>query len=88
MRIAFRRPDGAWHFADSLTPFTPAGINEIDVLPSPSASGSEYSSNAPPKEKKLKAEDRQEDDFSFNPATPPPPAYHSESYKHFDGDNS
>ncbi|PPQ86484.1 hypothetical protein CVT24_010254 [Panaeolus cyanescens] len=33
MRIALRRPDGAWHFADSRTPFTPVGVGEIDVLP-------------------------------------------------------
>lgn len=38
MRIATRRPDGAWHFADPRTPFTPLGVSEIDVLPSPSSS--------------------------------------------------
>jgi len=43
MRIAFRQPDGAWLFADSLTPFAPAGVNDIDVLPSPSVSISEFS---------------------------------------------
>ena len=35
MRIAIRRPDGAWHFADSRTPFTPVGVNELDVVPHP-----------------------------------------------------
>ncbi|KIK05834.1 hypothetical protein K443DRAFT_674880 [Laccaria amethystina LaAM-08-1] len=40
MRIAIRRPDGAWHFADSRTPFTPSGVSDIDVIPSPSSSTS------------------------------------------------
>jgi hypothetical protein len=52
MRIAFRQPDGAWHFADSLTPFAPAGVNDIDVLPSPSVSSmSEFSFNSQSKER-------------------------------------
>lgn len=45
MRIAFRRPDGAWHFADSRTPFTPAGVHEIDVLPSNTTSSTSLSSS-------------------------------------------
>ncbi|KAF9047671.1 hypothetical protein BJ165DRAFT_1117351 [Panaeolus papilionaceus] len=44
MRIALRRPDGAWHFADSRTPFTPVGVSEIDVLPSPTVSTSSLGS--------------------------------------------
>ena len=45
MRIAFRRPDGAWYFADSRTPFTPAGVTEIDILPSNTTSSTSLSSS-------------------------------------------
>lgn len=38
MRIAIRRPDGGWDFADSGAPFTPQGVSELDVTPSPSSS--------------------------------------------------
>lgn len=38
MRIAIRRPDGGWDFADSGAPFTPQGVTELDVTPSPSSS--------------------------------------------------
>lgn len=85
MRIAIRRPDGAWHFTDSRTPFTPAGVSEIDVAPSPissrssvsllSHSSSRYLSN---KAKEARAARDLSDDFGFevNPTVPPPPAYH------------
>ncbi|KAH6885451.1 hypothetical protein BKA70DRAFT_1337531 [Coprinopsis sp. MPI-PUGE-AT-0042] len=33
MRIAHRRPDGAWHFADSREPFTPIGVSDIENTP-------------------------------------------------------
>ncbi|KAF8627747.1 hypothetical protein AX17_006114 [Amanita inopinata Kibby_2008] len=36
MRIAIRRPDGAWEFAHPGSPFNPAGVREIEVPP-PSA---------------------------------------------------
>lgn len=36
MRIAIRRPDGAWDFADSSQPFTPTGVS--DICPSPMSS--------------------------------------------------
>jgi len=36
MRIAVRRPDGAWDFADPSEPFTPGGVS--DVCPSPMSS--------------------------------------------------
>ncbi|TFK26314.1 hypothetical protein FA15DRAFT_299397 [Coprinopsis marcescibilis] len=36
MRIAHRRPDGAWHFADPRTPFRPVGVSDIENTPSPS----------------------------------------------------
>ncbi|TFK45119.1 hypothetical protein BDQ12DRAFT_674159 [Crucibulum laeve] len=34
MRIAIRRPDGAWQFGDHRAPFTPSGVSDIDVMPS------------------------------------------------------
>jgi hypothetical protein len=34
MHIAIHRPNGAWHFTDSPTPFTPV-VSETDVTPSP-----------------------------------------------------
>jgi hypothetical protein len=36
MRIANRRPDGVWEFADPNGPFTPAGISDLDLSPSSS----------------------------------------------------
>jgi len=99
MRIAFRRPDGAWHFADSRTPFTPTGVNDIDVLPSPlSSSASLFSFNtkmSSNKEQDVKATQDlykgydPESDFEITPIAPPPPAYHREScHEHFDGNHS
>ena len=87
MRIAFRRPDGAWHFGDSLTPFTPAGVNDIDVLRPPSTSTCE-SFNALRKEKKAKVGHSLENGFLIIPSAPSPPAYHPESHnEHVDGDS-
>lgn len=40
MRIAHRRPDGAWHFADSRTPFKPEGVSDLDNTPSPMSAAS------------------------------------------------
>lgn len=88
MRIALRRPDGAWHIADSLTPFKPAGVHDIDVLPSPSASTSECSFSPPSKEweaKKVGYEGGY--GFSTN-LTLPPPAYTPAYNGHPDGDHS
>lgn len=94
MRIAIRRPDGAWHFADSRTPFTPTGVNDIDVLPSPmSSSASLLSFNTKmPSNKEQEFNDTRydpESDFEISPIAPPPPAYHHEScHEHFDGNPS
>ncbi|EAU91859.2 hypothetical protein CC1G_04626 [Coprinopsis cinerea okayama7 len=44
MRIAYRRPDGAWHFTDSRTPFTPAGVSDLENTPSPSPMSSSSAS--------------------------------------------
>ena len=76
MRIAFRRPDGAWHFADSLTPFAPAGVNDIDVLPSPSVTTSECSFNLTSKDWEVKKAGY-EGGYGFSTTTLalPPPAY-------------
>jgi len=99
MRIAFRRPDGAWHFADSRTPFTPLGVNDIEVLPSPtSSSASLFYFNAKiPSNKEREAKTARdlykghnpEFDFEISSIVPPPPAYHRESCsEHFGGDHS
>lgn len=83
MRIAFRRPDGSWHIGDSLVPFKPAGVNDIDVLPSPSISTSEYSFSLPSKELEVKNVGC-EGGYGFSTLTLPPPAY----TRHSNGDLS
>ncbi|KDR69873.1 hypothetical protein GALMADRAFT_913495 [Galerina marginata CBS 339.88] len=74
MRIALRRPDGAWHFTDSRTPFTPLGVADLDVTPSPmssSASLISFNSRFP--------------STSISRTTPPPPVHHREPCReHFD----
>ena len=80
MRIASRRPDGSWHISDSLTPFRPAGVNDIDILPSPSTSTSECSFSLPSKE--WEAKKGCEVGYGFSTLTLPPPAY----TRHSDGD--
>lgn len=77
MRIATRRPDGAWQFSDPQAPFTPTGVSEIDVLPSPSSS---TASMLPPrshrKEREAAREARKEYDRDYDlDLNPPPPAY-------------
>jgi hypothetical protein len=95
MRIAIRRPDGAWHFTDSRTPFTPAGVSEIDVTPSPISTRSTasllsfHSSSRFPSNKAIEVRTARDlsDDFGFrvDPTAPPPPAYHREPCQpHFD----
>ncbi|KAG6829021.1 hypothetical protein H0H92_005929 [Tricholoma furcatifolium] len=44
MRIAIRRPDGAWLFSNPHDPFSPYGVSEIDILPSPLSSTASLSS--------------------------------------------
>ena len=89
MRIAVRRPDGAWHFTDSRTPFTPSGIKDLDNVPSLKSSASIISSSSngriPSKkadEVKLESFRRRRDpylEFDLSPTVPPPPAYHPDS---------
>jgi len=79
MRIAIRRPDGAWHFADSRTPFRPSGVSEIDVLPSPiSTVGSR--GFPPPAARRLPSTKEKEASYLSCDDThnPPPPAYYRE----------
>ena len=86
MRIALRRPDGAWHFADSRTPFTPTGVSEIDVVPSPISTIA--SRGFPPlAAPRLPSTKEQEASYSNYNHThnPPPPAYYREPcHDHFD----
>ncbi|KAF8058600.1 hypothetical protein FPV67DRAFT_509767 [Lyophyllum atratum] len=77
MRIAMRRPDGAWQFGDTRRPFTPSGVSEIDVLPSPSSS----TGLLPPRvrkehEAKASRDLRYGHDHDYDiDINPPPPAY-------------
>jgi len=88
MRIALRRPDGAWHFTDSRTPFTPSGVGDIDVIPSPMSSSTSlmsFNSRLPLNHKKSQeAKSQKRDyhkgydpdlDFELSPTALPPPAY-------------
>jgi len=77
MRIAVRRPDGAWHFSDPRAPFTPSGVSDLDVLPSPAS----YTSTLPPSirsKDQLKSSrdlrDIYDRDYDVD-LQPPPPAY-------------
>lgn len=85
MRIAFRKPDGAWHFGDSLTPFKPAGVNDIDFLPSSSVTTSECSFSLSSKDCDVKkAGYEPEEGYGFSSTiTFPPPAY--SAHGHSDG---
>lgn len=44
MRIATRRTDGAWDFADPRAPFAPTGITDLDnvAFPSPTSEGRKF----------------------------------------------
>jgi len=91
MRIATRRPDGAWEFSNPGTPFNPLGVTEIEpptpccssFPPSPSTLEPPKSPVAIMKERESKAarlirqgyDDRESSDDS-----PPPPAYGQSSY--------
>lgn len=92
MRIAIRRPDGAWHFTDSRTPFEPSGVKDLVNVPSlKSSSASIISSSSngriPSKkadELKMEKSRRRHDpylDFDLSPTVPPPPAYHPEAIR-------
>lgn len=78
MRIAHRRPDGSWLISDSLTPFRPAGVHEIDVQPSPSVSECSLSQQ-PSNEWEVKKVEY-EIGYSSSMITLPPPAYTRHSY--------
>ncbi|PFH47403.1 hypothetical protein AMATHDRAFT_50336 [Amanita thiersii Skay4041] len=91
MRIAIRRPDGAWDFAHPGSPFNPAGVREIELTPhTPGPSSSIPPTPTTPKspvelmkERESKAarlirkgyDDRE---FDADPDCPPPPAYGQE----------
>ena len=80
MRIAHRRPDGSWLISDSLTPFRPAGVHEIDVQPSPSVSTSECSLSQQPSNEWEVKKVEYEIGYSSSMITLPPPAYTRHSY--------
>jgi len=70
MRVAIRRPDGAWDFSRPPSSFTPLGVNELDLSPSSSTPLHSFRS----KEKELKLS---KDAWKYvETAVPsPPPAY-------------
>lgn len=81
MRIAIRRPDGAWSFEEPRAPFTPSGISDIDLSPSSSSPGLKPRT---PKEQESKAAREQrkgyDRDFDVESAIDvAPPAYGIES---------
>ncbi|KAJ3574809.1 hypothetical protein NP233_g1513 [Leucocoprinus birnbaumii] len=45
MRIAIRRPDGAWDFTDPNEPFTPSGVSDLQPSPSPASSRTTFFSS-------------------------------------------
>lgn len=94
MRLAIRRPDGAWDFTDPSEPFTPTGVS--DVQPSPMSSTTNLVSGSRRKngsrsaileykEQESRAAqlirlgyDARDDDLEVNGLRHPPPAYGSE----------
>jgi len=91
MRIAIRRPDGAWHFTDSRTPFTPSGIHDLVPSPiSPSSPSTLSLSSANSRLPSRKAQEAKKEtlrqrydpdlDFEVHLTIPPPPAYHPEEH--------
>lgn len=83
MRIAYRRPDGAWAFGDSSRPFTPTGVNDLVNTPMSASSSQSFmvspASSRPPKDYEGKRDSErlaQKDGYlDHEPLTPPPPAY-------------
>jgi len=89
MRIAVRRPDGAWHFTDSRTPFTPSGVADLDVVPSPiSSATSLISFNSRFPSSKAQGASTTREPYNFK-LSAPPTAYHPEPCRdHFDDSRS
>ncbi|KAF8622945.1 hypothetical protein AX15_006621 [Amanita polypyramis BW_CC] len=89
MRIATRRPDGAWEFSFPGSSFTPSGVREIEPASSTSSVPSTPSSLEPPKSPAQLMKERESkaarlirkgyDDREFDEESPPPPAYAHES---------
>ncbi|KAF8883250.1 hypothetical protein BD779DRAFT_1540295 [Infundibulicybe gibba] len=80
MRIATRRADGAWLFADPQAPFTPSGVSDLESSPASSytalPSASSRTNLLKEKESKSAREIRKGYDRSDYPEVElPPPAY-------------
>ncbi|KAJ2922804.1 hypothetical protein H1R20_g14306, partial [Candolleomyces eurysporus] len=84
MRIAVRRPDGAWHFSDPSTPFTPVGVSDLEAAPVSAASSQFFPFSpryVPPSKKEKEVEEarrayKEDDPFNdYDSIAPPPPAY-------------
>jgi hypothetical protein len=93
MRLAIRRPDGAWDFTDPSEPFTPSGISDIHISPvSPSTTPSSNHRSSKSAVRQYKEQestvsrmirlgyDAREADLAFTegPLPHPPPAYGQE----------
>jgi len=80
MRIATRRPDGAWQFADPEAPFTPSGVSDLESSPASSHTtlppASSRTNLLKEKESKSAREIRKGyDRFDSSEVELPPPAY-------------
>ena len=77
MRIANRRPDGAWQFSDFRSSFSPRGISDLDLSPS-SSSSFRSTTHLLTKEQEAKvsaAQHKEGFDVEIGVDTVPPPAY-------------
>lgn len=85
MRVATRRPDGAWEFSHPGTSFNPLGVTELEPVPGTPSVPSTPSSIEPPKSPAQIMKERESraarlirkgyDDREFDEDAPPPPAY-------------
>jgi len=80
MRVAIRRPDGAWEFEDPRRAYTPSSRSDLEFLPSPSSS----LGTLPPKVRSKEHEFKSSRDLRYDydrdydidiDISPPPPAY-------------
>jgi len=81
MRIALRRQDGAWDFADPESPFTPSGV--ADPVPSPVSPSTSMRSTVRihvTEERQKRNRGRDTGTRNVRELEPPPPAYRPEDH--------
>jgi len=76
MRIATRRPDGAWDFIEPGGPLTPSGFRDTDSIMPPSPSSSVFTSRKDSNMKPWQFTNREFEELGS--AGAPPPAYDQE----------